>query len=146
MMSAFRNMFNARPRVRVEVVTDDGFVLNNNVQLRGPLLLVNGEAFMWDVPAGVAGTSNELKPEMFQLLEVVDPRPEILLMGTGKFLEPVPPTILNYLHNLGIQVDMMGTKNACSTFNVLLEEGRRVAAGLLPIRPTSARTGKVAVY
>jgi NADH dehydrogenase [ubiquinone] 1 alpha subcomplex assembly factor 3 len=64
-----------------------------------------------------------------------------------------PPAIREYLREIGVHVDVMDTvgfisqlycnvthactlqKNACSTFNLLSEEGRRVAAALLPLRP-----------
>lgn len=79
---------------------------------------------------------------------------EILLLGTGKRISQAPPALRAYLNQLGIQVDVMDTvcepiiiwnvfllnvlpsqRNACSTYNLLSEEGRRVAAALLPLTP-----------
>lgn len=80
-------------------------------------------------------------------------------MGTGpRGLFP-PPSFKKYLNGLGIQVDVLDSvssllpfavhaadlqyleRNACSTYNLLSEEGRRVAAALYPLAPLSARTG-----
>lgn len=66
----------------------------------------------------------------------------------------MPPALRQYLSRAGIQVDIMNTvsrasliqtsfsfflkalqRNACSTYNLLAEEGRRVAAALLPLTP-----------
>jgi NADH dehydrogenase [ubiquinone] 1 alpha subcomplex assembly factor 3 len=77
---------------------------------------------------------------------------EILLLGTGKTLVQPPPFLREYLTTLGIQLEVLDTvtsitksvsngvdiylkRNACSTYNMLTEEGRRVAAALLPFTP-----------
>ncbi|KAF8824568.1 hypothetical protein HHX47_DHR2000471 [Lentinula edodes] len=61
---------------------------------------------------------------------------EILLLGTGKTIfQPPPPHIREHLNKTGIQLDVMDTRNACSTYNLLSEEGKRVAAALLPLAP-----------
>jgi NADH dehydrogenase [ubiquinone] 1 alpha subcomplex assembly factor 3 len=70
-----------------------------------------------------------------EVFEVVVPRPEILLLGTGKSIALPPPFFRTYLNGLGIQLDTMDTRNACSTYNLLAEEGRRVAAALIPYHP-----------
>ena len=78
---------------------------------------------------------------------------EILLLGTGDRVEKMPSALRQYLNKVGVQVDIMNTvssammacprrgilrstqRNACSTYNLLAEEGRRVAAALLPPTP-----------
>src|SRR4051794_8389185 len=37
---------------------------------------------------------------------------EILILGTGRFFSQVPPNVREYLHGLGVQIDMMGTVSA----------------------------------
>lgn len=37
-----------------------------------------------------------------------------------------------YINSLGIQIDVQSSQNAASTYNVLSEEGRRVAVALIP--------------
>jgi len=57
---------------------------------------------------------------------------EILLLGCGRRMVPVPPPLRLELRRLGISIDAMDTGAACRTYDVLLTEGRRVAAALLP--------------
>jgi uncharacterized protein len=59
---------------------------------------------------------------------------EILLLGCGRRMTPVPPALRGELRRAGVVVDAMDTGAACRTYDVLLTEGRRVAAALLPPR------------
>ena len=63
----------------------------------------------------------------------IDPRPDLLLVGTGEATELLPNEARRILRGAAIAVEMMATGPACRTFNILLGEGRRVAAVLLPI-------------
>ncbi|HUB96472.1 MAG TPA: Mth938-like domain-containing protein [Stellaceae bacterium] len=57
---------------------------------------------------------------------------EILLVGLGRRMAPVAADLRARLRAAGIVMDVMDTGAACRTYNVLLAEGRRVAAALLP--------------
>lgn len=52
---------------------------------------------------------------------------------------PLKPELQNLFRQLGIQVEVMNSRKACATYNILVEEDRNVAAALIPIIPTSAR-------
>ncbi|CAG8497930.1 4953_t:CDS:2, partial [Acaulospora colombiana] len=151
MASAFRNMFDdslTRSWTMLRQVTKHGFITSDNVHIRGSVVLLNGELFLWDVPQGVGHGKGESggwkefsKPQI--------PILEFLIFGTGKTFVPIPSRLRDYIYNLGLQIDCQDTEadyllfyqdNALTTFNVLAEEGRNVAAVLLPIHPTSART------
>lgn len=71
--------------------------------------------------------------EMESLLPLIPPTaiPEILLLGTGVRHTQVPASLKTALRARGIGSDSMDTGAACRTFNILLGEGRRVAAALL---------------
>jgi uncharacterized protein len=58
---------------------------------------------------------------------------EVLLLGTGQLLRFPPAAILAPLTNAGIGIEVMDTGAACRTYNILMGEGRRVAAALMPI-------------
>jgi len=58
---------------------------------------------------------------------------QILLLGLGRGMHPVPPTLRNALHAAGIVLEPMDTGAACRTYNVLVGEDRRAAAALLPL-------------
>ncbi|MEO5573854.1 MAG: MTH938/NDUFAF3 family protein, partial [Gammaproteobacteria bacterium] len=60
-------------------------------------------------------------------------RPELVLFGSGARLRfPLPALTANLL-NQGIGVEVMDTGAACRTYNILINEGRNVAAALLMI-------------
>lgn len=56
---------------------------------------------------------------------------ELLLIGTGDTLRPLPRTIRAVLNAAGIRADVMATHHAVPTYNLLLNERRKVAAALL---------------
>jgi uncharacterized protein len=57
---------------------------------------------------------------------------ELLLLGLGRRIAPVPPVLRQALKAHGIAVEPMDTGAACRTFNIVVAEDRRVAAALLP--------------
>jgi uncharacterized protein len=58
---------------------------------------------------------------------------ELLILGTGARMAPVPSAIRLALKRAGIVVEPMDTGAACRTYNVLVAEERRVAAALLKL-------------
>ncbi len=58
---------------------------------------------------------------------------DLLFIGTGTMIAPVPANFRKALENAGINSEAMPSRPACRTYNVLLAEGRRVGAALLPI-------------
>ena len=57
--------------------------------------------------------------------------PSIVLLGTGPEQHFPPSSLLAPLLARGIGVEIMTTAAACRTYNILVAEGRPVAAGLL---------------
>lgn len=72
-----------------------------------------------------------LVAEHFEPLAVL--RPEVLLLGTGARLRFPQPPIIRALVAAGIGFEVMDTAAACRTYNILMSEGRQVAAALLMI-------------
>ncbi len=58
---------------------------------------------------------------------------DVLFVGTGASHLPLSPEFVGAFDKLGLGVEAMATPAACRTYNVLLSEGRRIAAALLPI-------------
>jgi uncharacterized protein len=58
---------------------------------------------------------------------------QILLVGTGKELRPLPKALREALRAAGISSDPMSTGAAVRTYNVLLAEERAVAAALIAV-------------
>lgn len=57
---------------------------------------------------------------------------DVFLLGTGAKMRFLPPELRKALKEQGLSIDAMDTGAACRTYNVLMAEGRRVAAFLLP--------------
>ena len=58
---------------------------------------------------------------------------ELLLVGTGVDLVPVPDALRRSLKAAGIVAEPMATGAAARTYNILLGENRRVGAALLAV-------------
>lgn len=57
--------------------------------------------------------------------------PEVVLLGTGRAFRFPGPALLAPLHARRIGVEVMDTRAACRTYNLLLAEGRRVVAAII---------------
>lgn len=66
---------------------------------------------------------------LLDLAEVVD----VIFVGTGADVAHLPADFRSIFEEAGIGVEPMASPAACRTYNVLLSEGRRVAAALLPV-------------
>ena len=58
---------------------------------------------------------------------------DLLLLGTGVDLVPMPQRLRWKLADAGIRCEVMQTGSAARTYNILLAENRRVAAALLAV-------------
>ena len=58
---------------------------------------------------------------------------ELLLFGQGPQMQLVPPALRHGLRAAGVVLEPMDTGAACRTYNVLMAEGRRIAAALIPV-------------
>jgi len=58
-------------------------------------------------------------------------KPEVILLGTGPTHRFVHPRLTAALTEQNIAVECMTTDAACRTYNILMSEGRSVAAALL---------------
>ena len=57
---------------------------------------------------------------------------DVLLVGTGREMDYLPKPFRVDLDAANVGVEAMASAQACRTYNVLLGEGRRVGAALLP--------------
>ena len=58
---------------------------------------------------------------------------ELLLIGTGARMTQIDRTLRQALRADGVVIEAMDTGAACRTYNVLMAEGRRVAAALIAV-------------
>jgi len=58
-------------------------------------------------------------------------QPEVILLGTGSTHRFIRPHLIQTLTAANIPVECMTTDAACRTYNILMAEGRKVAAALI---------------
>jgi uncharacterized protein len=77
--------------------------------------------------------ADEIDLASLDALRLVQPVPDILVVGVGATSALIAPELRRAIRQLGPAVEAMSTPSACRTYNVLLAEGRRVAAALIPV-------------
>lgn len=60
-------------------------------------------------------------------------RPEVVIVGTGTTQRFLDPELMMLFHKAGVGIEVMDTRAACRTFNILVLEERRVVAALMPL-------------
>lgn len=58
--------------------------------------------------------------------------PQVIVIGTGRTQVFPDPAVYSAIARGGVGLELMDTGAACRTYNILMAEGRRVAAGLMP--------------
>ena len=95
---------------------------------QGSILVLADRALAW-APTSTA----EITLESLEAVRNSVPAVEILLLGTGVRLELLPPAFRQAVRAWGPVLEPMATPSACRTYNLLLSEGRRVAAALIAL-------------
>jgi uncharacterized protein len=103
----------------------EGYVSVNAVRHNGNLIVLPDRI----IPAWTQATFDALGNADFELLATLDA--EIILLGTGKTLRFPRPELLRPLTAARKGLEAMDLAAACRTYNVLVSEGRKVAAALL---------------
>ncbi|KAL4937142.1 hypothetical protein BDV06DRAFT_203550 [Aspergillus oleicola] len=135
------------PTTAVDACLDHGFHLDNGVKITGGdgVLLVGGEAFTWRPWAakeggdrsGMVNTKGqfEVDESAWGVLDLVWPRPDLLILGMGGSIMPLSPETRKHINSLGIRVEVVDTRNAAAQFNLLATERgvSEIAAAMIPI-------------
>ncbi len=74
---------------------------------------------------------HDLDTSYFETLVALEP--ELVILGTGKYLRFPSPAITRALIDANVGFEVMDTGAACRTYNILMSEGRKVVAALLMI-------------
>ena len=88
-------------------------------------LIVNGETVIadWSVK-----TISELSEET--IIPLLQFKPKIIIIGSNE-TKLIPYSLIGYLGEKSIGIEVMNIGAACRTFNVLLSEQREVVLGLI---------------
>lgn len=114
-------------RAPIEAYGNGGFRFAD-MSHRGSLLCLPSGIYGWEPAEPLALTAADFA----KLLNEAD-QVEILLVGAGKDLRPLPAALRAVLKAAGIAADPMSTGAAVRTYNVLLAENRAVAAALIAV-------------
>lgn len=93
---------------------------------RGSLLCLPDGIWPWPVAQAEEITEQSLEP-VFVRADAVS----LLLIGAGSVAWFMPPPLRQRCKALGIAVETSSTGRAIATYNIVLGEGRRVAAALI---------------
>jgi len=93
--------------------------------IRSSVIVSARELFLDWAPRSVAQLRDEHLAPLFAF------KAEIVLLGTGRRQEFPATAILAAAARAGVGLEVMDTAAACRTYNVLLQEERRVVAALM---------------
>ena len=103
----------------------DGYVSVNAVRHSQNLLVLADRL----VPGWTASTLDSLSVGDFELLAALDV--DVVILGTGNALRFPPLELQRPLIEKQKGLEVMDLRAACRTYNVLVNEGRKVAAALI---------------
>ncbi|XP_072948628.1 NADH dehydrogenase [ubiquinone] 1 alpha subcomplex assembly factor 3 [Epargyreus clarus] len=104
-----------------------GFRLNNGISVLGSMAIFPRAVLSWQVR-----NSDDITEGALRLFKILEPKIDLLIIG----LESNEPKTLNRVFRLAKQaqlnIELLQTERACSTFNFLNAEGRSVAGAFIP--------------
>jgi uncharacterized protein len=117
----------AADRQLIDGYGDGGFRVSG-IRYEGSVLVLPGQTIAWSVEDISNLGINDLAP-VRDAAEAVG----VLVLGCGKNGALIDSALRAEVREWGVVIEAMGTGAACRTYNVLLAEGRDVAAALIPM-------------
>ena len=114
-------------RFAIDAYGDGGFRFAD-MSHRGSILALPSGIRAWQVTTAAELTEEALAP-VFQEGDAL----QLLLLGTGVNLAPVPQALRWRFREARIGLEVMQTGAAARTFNVLVAENRKVGAALIAV-------------
>lgn len=96
-------------------------------------MVLPDDVIPWPAPSAL----QDFRESDFDIVAARAGDTDVILFGVGEKMQSLPLTLKNNLAQRGLRADIMDTGAACRTYNVLLAEGRRVMALLLPVEKKS---------
>ena len=106
-------------------------------QYRGGEFLVNDVLYTHSIVVSVDNVITDWRRETVSDLDIADFEmlaefdAEIVILGTGSDIEFPDPTLLRPLIDQKCGYEIMSSRAACNTFNILVGDDRKVVAALL---------------
>ena len=114
-------------RYLIDAYGDGGFRFAE-MSHRGSILALPSGIQAWPVASATELSLEVLAPVLAEA-DAVD----LLLLGTGRDVVPVPEDLRRSLREAQIGLDVLQTGAAARTYNILLAENRKVAAALIAV-------------
>ncbi len=102
----------------------DGYVAINGVRHEAHLLGTAERVAAWEIDRFESLSTEHLQ-------DVLALEPEIVILGTGAAQRFPRPEQVRVLTAAGVGLEVMDSKAACRTYNILMAEGRKVVAAIL---------------
>lgn len=112
-------------KVYVRAVSAAGITVAEDTYASPVILSPDSVEADWQV-----GSVEDLSEDALQT--VLGLRPELVIIGTGASQRFLEPELMMLFHRSGVGIEVMDTRAACRTFNILVMEERRVVAALIP--------------
>jgi uncharacterized protein len=116
------------PQVQLIRTYGPGHFNISNRDWREPVLVTATFTVPWPVER-----ADQLSLESLAGLKDAPAPIELLVLGCGPRAIFVPPDLRASLKSAGLALEVVDTGSACRIYNVLLAEGRRAAAALIPL-------------
>ena len=113
------------PAANVVTGTGPGWIRIGATEHRANLVLLPAAVVEGWAPGGYAALTER------DFAALLAHAPEMVLLGTGARQQFPHPRLLQALAAARVGVEVMDTRAACRTFNILVAEDRRVAAALI---------------
>jgi uncharacterized protein len=121
-------MAGLRQAPAIEAFGGGGFRVDGG-RIEGGLLILNDQATAW-APTRLA----DLTPADFEdVFAAGSGVVELTILGLGPAMLPPPRAVREAFEQRRLGLELLVTPEACRLYNVLAQEGRRVAAALLPV-------------
>jgi NADH dehydrogenase [ubiquinone] 1 alpha subcomplex assembly factor 3 len=114
----------------IDSYAQDGFRLNDDTKILGPCIVFPTAVLGWRIRSAA-----DITEESLTLFLLLDPRLDLLIIGHGGpagTRDAVRPEVVLRMRARGLGLEVLTTEQAISTYNFLAEEGRVVAAALIP--------------
>lgn len=129
-----------KPENNVEMISHDAIVFSNLQAVTSPngALLLNNQIFQVDLAAMTIqnGVIVELPTDIFKVLQIVYPKPELLVVGLGGKSRILGNESRKQFSALGIRVETSDTRNSALSYDLLATERSPELVGALMLPPT----------
>jgi uncharacterized protein len=113
------------PATNIIAALGDDWIRIGETEYRQNLVVTPDSVATGWAPAGFAALTTDGFAALLQH------EPELVLLGTGAVQRFPHPRLLQALSSARVGVEVMDTRAACRTFNILVAEDRRAVAALI---------------